>query len=211
MRGFNERLVLHLIRKYGALTKADATIATGLSANAVSVIFNALEAEGCCCGASRSADGSASPRCPMRLNPEARHYHRAEDRPARLRHRGGRFLRHDLCAAQRPAPLSDAGGLLDFVRTNLRPLLRSAKRRREDISAFGVAMPSELWHWTEDFGAPRGEMEAWRHFDVAAELARLVPGTISVENDGTAACRAELVFGPPGIRRRTSSISSSAR
>ena len=42
VRGFNEKLILHLIRHYGQLTKAEATRATGLSPNAISTICRAL-------------------------------------------------------------------------------------------------------------------------------------------------------------------------
>lgn len=45
MRSYNEKLVLELIRAHGTLTKADATRATGLSPNAISMIFRALEQE----------------------------------------------------------------------------------------------------------------------------------------------------------------------
>lgn len=37
IRAINERLVLHLVRVNGQLTRADATRLTGLSANAVGV------------------------------------------------------------------------------------------------------------------------------------------------------------------------------
>lgn len=197
VRGFNERLVLHLIRKCGTLTKADATQATGLSPNAVSVIFNALEADKLLLRGEPIRGRVGQPSIPMRLNPQARH-----DLGLKIGRRSFDMVVADFCGtvvARRtmrhryPTP----AGVLEFVRVNLRPLLRSAKVRREDISAFGVAMPSELWHWTEDFGAPLEEMNAWRQFDVAKELRPLVPGTITVENDATCACRAELIFGPP--------------
>lgn len=58
-----------------------------------------------------------------------------------------------------------------------------------------VAMPFELWGWTKEFGAPTEEMEAWRGFDVAKEIGKLVPWNLLIENDATAACRAELLFG----------------
>ena len=46
MRAHNERLVLSLIRRHGATAKADIARATGLSAQTVSVIMRALEADG---------------------------------------------------------------------------------------------------------------------------------------------------------------------
>ncbi|MCE0504069.1 MULTISPECIES: ROK family transcriptional regulator [unclassified Roseivivax] len=196
VRGANERLVLHLVRQCGALTKAEATRATGLSPNAVSVIFKALEADGYLLRGDPIRGRVGQPSVPMRLNPAVRHY------------LGLKIGRHsyDLVAADflgqvvarrtarhaYPTPTSAAA----FLRGALRPLLRSARLKPEDLSGSSVAMPSELWHWTEDFGAPSEEMAAWRDFDAARDLGPLLPGPISTENDGTAACRAELVFGP---------------
>ncbi|WP_158243145.1 ROK family transcriptional regulator [Acidimangrovimonas sediminis] len=197
VRSYNERLVLHLLRQYGTMTKAEATRATGLSANAVSVIFNALEADNLLLRDAPRRGRVGQPSVPMRLNPDANRYlglkigRRSFDLVA-VDFCGGvlarRIQRHDY-----PTPAR----AIDFLNANLRPLLRSAKLRRDEVSGFGVAMPSELWHWTEDFGAPREEMDAWREFDPVTGFADLVPGPISVENDGAAACRAELVFGPP--------------
>lgn len=55
-------------------------------------------------------------------------------------------------------------------------------------------MPSQLWQWTRDFGAPQEDMDAWRNFDAERDLSRILPQPIMFENDGTAACRAEWIF-----------------
>ncbi|WP_236646175.1 winged helix-turn-helix domain-containing protein, partial [Sulfitobacter sp. HI0021] len=46
MRAYNERLVLSLIRRSGPTSKAEIARLTGLSAQTVSVIMRALEADG---------------------------------------------------------------------------------------------------------------------------------------------------------------------
>ena len=84
---------------------------------------------------------------------------------------------------------------LDFIESQLPGLLKTAKLKKKSVSGMAVAMPYELWHWTSEFGAPTDEMEAWRTFDPVAEIGRLVPWKVVVENDATAACRAEVVFG----------------
>ena len=196
VRAFNERLVLHLIRQYGQLTKAEATRATGLSPNAVSMIVRGLEAEGLLLREAPIRGRVGQPSTPLRLNPAARHYiglklgRRSFDMV--LVDFAGRIQARRMAQHGFPTP----AGLRGFVRSELRPLLRSAHLRREQIDGLSVAMPSELWHWTEDFGAPRAQMQAWRDFDVAAALREILPVPISIENDGTAACRAEVVFGP---------------
>jgi len=197
VRNFNERLVLHLIRRHGRLTKAEATRATGLSPNAVSMIFRALEAEGLLLREAPIRGRIGQPSTPLRLNPAARHYvglkigRRSFDMV--LVDFAGTILARRV--ARHPYPTPEA--MCAFVRAELRGLLRAGHLRRDRVDGLSVAMPSELWHWTADFGAPRAEMEAWRGFDVAAALRAILPVPVSVENDGTAACRAELVFGPP--------------
>jgi len=46
VRLYNERLVLSLIRRHGELPKADIARMTGLSPQTISIITNALEADG---------------------------------------------------------------------------------------------------------------------------------------------------------------------
>ncbi|AQS47128.1 hypothetical protein BMG03_04440 [Thioclava nitratireducens] len=197
VRDLNERLVLHLIRRHGTLTKAEATRATGLSANAVSEIFKALEQDDLLLRGDPVRGRVGQPSVPMRLNPDAKHYlglkiGRSSFDMVVVDFTGAVLARR---SARHGFPTRTA--LVTFIKDNLRPLLRSAKLKREDVDASGIAIPSELWHWAEDFDAPTDELEKWRSFDARTELALLLPGPISVENDGTAACRGELVFGPP--------------
>ena len=46
VRAYNERLVMSLVRRHGSLSKADIARRSGLSAQTVTVIMRALEAEG---------------------------------------------------------------------------------------------------------------------------------------------------------------------
>ena len=173
----------------------------GLSANAVSEIFKALEADGLLLRDAPIRGRVGQPSVPMRLDPAARHYlglkigRRSYDMAAV--DFGGRILARRRAGHAWPTPESAVA----FARANLRPLLRSARLKAGEISGSSVAMPSELWHWTEEFGAPEAEMGAWRDFDLRGALGGLLPGPLSVENDGTAACRAEVVFGPDSGRQ----------
>ena len=82
-------------------------------------------------------------------------------------------------------------GTKDFVKSALPSLLRSARVSKSRISGTGVAMPSQLLQWADDFDASQTEMDAWREFDAQSQLASVLPTPILVEKDGTAACRAE--------------------
>lgn len=199
VRGVNERLILHLVRNHGKVTKAEATRITGLSPNAVSVIFRALEAEGLLLRGDPIRGRIGQPSAPIRLNPEARHYvglkigRRSFDMVI-VNFVGDILAR---CSESHAYPTPDA--MLRFVKAELPLLLKSAGKGLGDIAAVNVAMPFELWSWTPDFGAPQNKMDAWRSFELESELKQIVSLPITVENDGTAACRAELVFGPPNV------------
>jgi len=196
VRGFNEKLILHLIRHYGQLTKAEATRATGLSPNAISTICRALEKDNLLLRNAPIRGRIGQPSTPLRLNPDARHYlgFKIGRRSYELLviDFSGSVLARRTSRHHYPTPDSTTA----FFRDALRPLLRSAHLRRSDIDAMGVAMPSDIWEFTDDFGAPKPDMDVWRDTDIVARLQKILNVDISVENDGTAACRAELVFGP---------------
>ena len=59
----------------------------------------------------------------------------------------------------------------------------------------GVAIPFQLWNWVSVLGAPQDEMDAWRARDLGAELTAQLGLPVYVQNDATAACGAELIFG----------------
>lgn len=197
VRGVNERLFLHLLRVHKTLTKAEATRITGLSANAVSVIFRALENDGFLLRGNPIRGRIGQPSIPMMLNPDARYY---------LGFKVGRRTFElvlvnfvgDILARQvelHPYPTPD--NTLAFIEQQLDALLASAGKGRDDIAAFNIATPFELWSWSSDFDAPPAEMSSWRTFDLKHEIQQRLPWPVTIENDGTAACRAELVFGPP--------------
>jgi len=194
VRNNNERLVLQMIRREGRLTKVEATRKTGLSPNAVSVIFNALEDEGLLLRCEPIRGRIGQPSVPRRLNPDARFYC-----GVKIGRRSFEMILVDFCgnvralkASQHLYPTPDAA--VEFASRSYRALLKQAKVSEQDVSGCGIAMPYRLWEWTDDFAAPRTEMQAWRDFDPEV-FAGILPAPIFVENDGTAACRAEWVFG----------------
>lgn len=197
VRGVNERLILHLVRTHGRLTKAEATKITGLSPNAVSVIFRALESEGLLLRCDPIRGRIGQPSVPMMLNSEARRYVGLKIGRHTFDLVIVNFIGEVLARRTETHPYPTPAAVLRFVKESLPGLLKSAGKSWDDIVGFNVAMPFELWSWTAEIGAPKNEMEKWRDFNLENELKHLVPWPITVENDGTAACRAELVFAPP--------------
>jgi len=93
-----------------------------------------------------------------------------------------------------PYPMPER--LLAFTRDGIAKLSDAlSARQRRRIAGIGISMPFELWNWAENVGAPKGDMDAWRGFDFQAELAAICDYPIFIQNDASAACAAELVFG----------------
>ncbi|WP_313606277.1 ROK family transcriptional regulator [Rhizobium sp.] len=196
VRAYNERLVLSLVRLHGALSKADITRLSGLSAQTASVIMRALEKDGLLLRGEPVRGRVGQPSIPMRLNPDA-------------------VLSFGVKIGRRSADLV----LMDFV-GNIRkryhepyayPLPQEILRiitsgiadietqmsggEQARIAGIGIAAPFELWNWADEIGAPSGAMEVWHGFDLQAEVASRVAHSVYLQNDATSACGAELVFG----------------
>jgi len=192
---YNERLVLQLVREYGELSKAEATRATGLSANAISVIFRSLEVQQLLLRGEPIRGRVGQPSVPLRLNPDAHTYVALKIGRRSMELAIVNFLGEVSASKEVLQAYPTPHATLDFVGGELPNLLRAANKTKKSITSMAVAMPFELWHWTDDFDAPAEEMQAWKEFDAKRDFGKLVPWDIVVENDATAACRAEVTFG----------------
>ncbi|QYK43385.1 MAG: ROK family transcriptional regulator [Paracoccaceae bacterium] len=196
MRAWNERLVLSLVRREGALAKSDIARMTGLSAQTVSVIMRALEQDGFLLRGEPVRGKIGQPSVPMRLAPEG-----ALFLGLKLGRRSADLTLVDFLGRVRATrrrlwryPTPDA--VVDFVTQALPEVMADLTPTvRARIGGMGVAMPFQLWNWVDFIGAPQNEMDAWRHRDIGAELSAMTGMPVHVQNDATAACGAELVFG----------------
>ena len=196
MRDWNERLVLSLVRSQKALAKAEIARQTGLSAQTVSVIMRALEQDGLLERGAPVRGKVGQPSVPMSLAADGAFFlglkigRRSSEMVLLDFHgvlRGRRVRRHDW-------PLPDAAlGFCDLAVEELLGTLPPALRAR--VAGMGVATPFQIWDWAGSLGAPQAEMDLWRGRDLRAELAARHPFPVFLENDATAACGAELVFG----------------
>ena len=196
MRAQNERLVLTLVRQHGALAKSDIARITGLSAQTVSVIMRALEQDGLLARGTPQRGRIGQPSIPMSLAPDGALFfglkigRRSAD--LTLVNFLGQMQRLERQVYRYPTP----GAVVDFVSATLPRMIADLPAPlRGRIGGLGVAMPFQLWNWVTSLGAPQSEMDAWRHRDIQAELAALSGLPVFVQNDATAACGAELVFG----------------
>lgn len=196
MRDHNERLVLSLVRQQGGLAKSDIARKTGLSAQTVSVIMRALEHDGLLLRGEPVRGRIGQPSVPMFLNPEGAFF-----LGLKIGRRSAELTLIDFMGKVRatkrqiyryPSP----SAVVDFVARSLPEVIATlTASERTRISGMGVAMPFQLWSWVQLIGAPKADMEAWRHADIQAELAAVTQLPVYVQNDATSACGAELVFG----------------
>lgn len=196
MRAYNERLVLSLVRRHGSLAKTEIARITGLSAQTVSVIMRSLEADQLLLRGEPIRGRVGQPSVPLSLNPDGAFFLGLKIGRRSLDLVVVNFVGSVLAIETQHHAYPMPERTLEFVKSTLDPLLKAARVPRNKVKGFGVATPYELWGWTDEFGAPKDQMEAWRHFDAKAELARILPWEVIVENDATAACGAELAFGP---------------
>lgn len=196
VRAHNERLVLSLVRRHPGLAKAEIARATGLSAQTVSVIMRALELDGLLVRGTPVKGRVGQPSVPMLLDADG-----AFSIGLKIGRRSADLALMDFVGTIRrqlhdayPYPEPDA--ILDFTVRGTRKLLGSLPAAlRDRVAGLGIATPYELWNWAEEVGAPREKMEAWRDFDLVEALGSRVAFPVLSQNDATAACGAELVFG----------------
>ncbi|MGZ2458244.1 ROK family transcriptional regulator [Rhizobium sp. IY2] len=196
VRAYNERLVLSLVRLYGALSKADIARRSGLSAQTVSVIMRVLEKEGLLSRGEPVRGRVGQPSIPMHLNSDA-----VYSFGLKMGRRSADLVLMDFVGRIRmqlhrtyayPLPHE----ILAFVTSGIRELEdRLDDKQRGRIAGLGIAAPFELWNWAEEVGAPPGAMEVWRDIDLQADIAERVAHPVFMQNDATSACGAELVFG----------------
>ena len=196
VRVYNERLVLSLIRRHGALPKAEIARRTGLSAQTISVIMRQLDADELVLPQKRVRGKIGQPSVPYALNREG-----AYSIGLKVGRRSVELILMDfvgtvLKSLRRTYPYPTPDGVLGFVEQGLNGLISALPEKTlKRISGLGIAIPFELWSWAEEVGAPVGALDDWHNRDIRTEIAVLCDWPIYICNDATAACAAELVFG----------------
>lgn len=196
MRAHNERLVLSLVRREGALAKSDIARMTGLSAQTVSVIMRALEADGLLRRGEPIRGRIGQPSVPMSLAPDGAYFLGLKIGRRSLELTLIDFLGQPVASRRRIYAYPTPDAVVAFTAEALPAVLRELPPdRRQRVGGMGIAMPFQLWNWVQYVGAPQAEMDAWRNRDIQSELSALAGMPVHVQNDATAACGAELVFG----------------
>ena len=196
VRAYNERLVLTLIRQNGPMAKAEIARATGLSAQTVSVITRALEADKLLQKETPIRGKIGQPSVPMSLNKEGAFF-----LGLKVGRRSLDLVITDFTGAIRarinkrhsyPSPAA----VIEFTHMAIERLLNNlTNEERDRVAGLGIAIPFRLWEWAKALGLDPKDMEDWKTEDIAEKISQKWDFPIYLQNDASAACGAELVFG----------------
>lgn len=196
VRDHNERLVLSLIQRHGGLASAEIARRSNLSAQTVSIIIRALEKDGLLLRGDPIRGKVGKPSVPMILNPDG-----ILSFGLNIGRRSADLVLIDAVGVIRaqlkstyrfPTPAA----IMKFLEDGYEQLSSGLSRAQAaTVAGIGVAAPFELWNWLEAVGAPPEEMQRWRDFDLEGEVGKRTGLPVITQNDATAACTAEHIFG----------------
>lgn len=196
VRDYNERLLLTLLQRNGAMAGSELARLSNLSPQTISIILREMEAEGLLARGAPVKGKVGKPSVPMSL---------AENGVLSFGCKIGRrsavllladfrgTVRHELQLTYKyPLP----GPIFDFLRNGIDTILGECSASvRKRICGIGIGVPFELWRWNEQVGAAPEEFQSWEDVDFTAELARFTDLPVHVVNDATAGCQAEHIYG----------------
>lgn len=199
VRNHNARLILSLASRSGGMPKAEMARLTGLSAQTISVIVRELEAEGLLLRGAPQRGRVGQPSVPMALDPDG-----AFALGLSVGRRSVTMVLVDFTGKVRETrrrvhQYPDLSDTLSFALASASDLLGGlSSERRSRVAGLGIAVPDEIWNWTEILGVDDAAMADWREIDVAQALETGTGIKTVSQNDCTAACCAEYAFGAGG-------------
>lgn len=196
LRAYNKRMILNLIRQTGALPKAEIARLTGLSAQAVSVIVNALLKEKLVRKEKKVRGKVGQPHTPIALNANGVLSVGVKIGRRSLELMLVNFHGESIAYKQFPYTAPRQRDVAALLRRELADLLGGVESAlRERVIGVGVAMPGQLSGWTDVMGLDPGELVDWDKVDIVEFIARETCLPVEIHNDATAACAAEMVLG----------------
>lgn len=196
VRQYNERLILQLIRRAGALPKAEIARMTSLTPQTISVIINRLIGEGLLAKGKRQKGKVGQPSVPIAINPSGAYAIGVKigrrSTEVQLIDFAGEPLANEEVVYDYPTVAVVFGFVTEVVaRFSKHPAIESPSR----LYGVGVAMPFGLGEWVDELKAPHEDAQAWQELDVEAALQDATSLPTWLMNDATTACVSEIVFG----------------
>lgn len=195
VRAHNERLIMSVVQRHGKMPGSDIAKMTGLSAQTVSNILRKLELEGFLLRCAPKRGRVGKPSVPMAIDPDGalafglKIGRRSADFALMNMH--GEVLEKSQTTYRYPMPRDIFGYLSNGIRAfsaNLTP------HQCGRLCGIGIAAPAEMWSWVDVLGAPE-DFTVWQKIDFAEEVGKISDLPLFTENDATAACQAEHIFG----------------
>ncbi|WP_339112411.1 ROK family transcriptional regulator [Thioclava sp. GXIMD2076] len=196
VRAHNERLVLSLIHRDGALPGAEIAKRIDLSAQTISTILRRLETDGFLLRGKPQRGRVGKPSLPMGINPDGaisfglKIGRRTSDLV--MMALDGQVLAQSQCTYERPTPQL----ILDYLKEGIASL--SGELRPEQVGrlcGIGITAPLDLWRATESCDIAGRHFPEWLGCDLVERVAEFSKLPVSLINDGTAACCAEQYYG----------------
>lgn len=196
LRAYNERLVMNALLQSGMLSKAELARETGLSGQAASVIVNRLIDDGLLIKLDKVRGQVGQPSTPIAPNPDG-----AYSLGVKIGRRSveailinllGQELASSRVRYDAPLPEPTIATATSQAASLLAHLSPAARAR---VVGVGVAMPDEIYAWSAELDLAPGALDGWRGADVGAALAQATGLPVSLHNDASAACAAEMIAG----------------
>lgn len=196
VRDHNERLLLSILQRQGALPGIDLARRMGLSPPAISTILRKLEKEGLLTRGEPIRGKVGKPSIPMSLNADG-----VLSFGLKVGRRSADLLLMDFSGTVRRQahttyeyPLPET--VFDFLEEGIKTSLETMEEHEKDkLYGIGIAAPFELWKWNNLAGLPAKKFQSWKDIDFAQTVSRFSDLPVFIVNDATAACRAEHLFG----------------
>lgn len=197
LRRANERAVLTVIGFNPGVSNADIARLSGLAPQTVSAILTDLDRLGLIARGEVLRGRRGQPATPISLHPEGafsigveigwRHV------DVLLLNLQGQVLAH----RHRDHVFPDAASIIDTIVAMMDEVLPSLPDGlKARLTAIGVALPTNIAGNLALVDAPDSQRPLWEELDIAAQLTARTGITVSLFNDGNAACWGELIAFP---------------
>ena len=195
LRGRNSRMILSLLRRSGTLPSADIARRTGLSAQTVSNIIRAFEADGILARGDAVRGKVGKPSVPVSLNPSGVHAFGLSIGRRAVELVLVDFLGREIGRRALAYRFPTKAGVIDFLLSARAELIRAHPGVEKTVTGLGVAAPFGLWKWLDHVDAPDDAMDEWKELDIGAWIAAETGVHVLSANDATSACVAEHLLG----------------
>ncbi|PIB25228.1 sugar kinase [Amylibacter kogurei] len=196
VRDHNERLILSMLQRHGAMPGSDIARRTSLSAQTVSVILRKLESDEFLIKGTPQKGKVGKPSIPVELNPDA-----VFSFGVKIGRRSTELFLMNICGEILSQLRLDYDFALPqeifaFLRNGIEKSTGELNPKlAARICGIGIAVPFEIWKWGENDANTPEEFLSWKDIDFTQELAKFCTLPVFVVNDATSACWAEHIYG----------------